>query len=329
MIRRLVIVLLLFVPATRGQEARVRTSLGAGAEIWAGQKVVLAVELLASGYFAGSPFFDLPKVPGVLVLPDAGSPEVSSESVGDAMFTVQRYELAVIARHAGEIAIPPFEVRFDIKRNPLDHDTVPQTVKTPPVAFTAKAPPGSRPGEDILTSADLTVVESWKPEPGKNAMAGDAFVRTITWSASDLPGMAFPPFHAQSTGGIGIYPSEPEVTDSEERGVSHGGRREQVTYLCKTAGHAVIPAWSVRWWNPATKETQLVEFSERTLEIAGLPVGGPPDDQARQHDGREFAVGCLIATVVGSLLWLRRARLARLFQRLLPRHLPPLNPDAR
>src|SRR5215469_7691246 len=45
------------------QPALARTEITSKGDIWVGQRITLAVELLVPGYFAGTPSFDLPNVP--------------------------------------------------------------------------------------------------------------------------------------------------------------------------------------------------------------------------------------------------------------------------
>src|SRR5262245_45871732 len=65
------------------QEAQVRTSIASQEELWVGQRATLVVELLAPGFFSGTPSFDLPNAPGLLIVPPSGSPVVSNETIND------------------------------------------------------------------------------------------------------------------------------------------------------------------------------------------------------------------------------------------------------
>ena len=100
------------------QEPKVRASIGTQGDLWVGQRIALVVELLAPGYFAGAAAFDLPDPPGLLLTPPEGSPVVSSETIDGTSYTVQRHEVAVFARRAGEQTIPPFTVRFNSDATP-------------------------------------------------------------------------------------------------------------------------------------------------------------------------------------------------------------------
>lgn len=310
--------------------SKVQVSWATKGEMWAGQKAVLAVELLAPGYFADAAMFDLPKIPRTLILPPETSPTLSTVEVEGVSYTVQRHELAVFAYQAGQTGIPPFKIRFGIKRNALDHDALAQEVETQAISFETKAVPGSRPGEFLITSADLKVEESWKPEPGKTAKAGDAFVRTLVWSASDVPGMAFPPFTAEPIAGLGIYPAEPIVDDKADRSSVLGQRTDAVTYVCKAGGIASIPALTLRWWDPVAQEMKHADFPARVIDVAAPPV---PEVSRRtkverfvRENGKAIGIGGILLAGLVWGLYRSRVALGKALRRLLPRHLASLNP---
>lgn len=316
--------MLLVVPS-RGADpsSRVALAWATKGEVWAGQKAVLALSLHAPGYFDGAAVFDLPKIPGALVLPPVGSPVLDSETIDGVSYTIQRHELQVFAYTAGKTEIPPFKVRFAIKRQALDHDATPQEVETQSTTLETKAIPGSQPGELIITSADLKVEETWKPQPGKNAKTGDAFVRTLVWTASDVPGMAFPPFQEAPIHGLGIYPAEPLVEDKSDRGDLQGQRTDALTYVCKTGGLVTIPARSVRWWDPVAAEMKHLDFPVLVIDIAAPPVP-PPSLSIRVESfigewGRSIAAGVVALAL---LTW----GLVHLWPKFLPRKLAALNP---
>lgn len=317
---------------SRGDESspQVRMSITAGSEIWVGQKIPVVAELLVPGYFADSPAFRLPQVPGILILPSVGSPVVSSEKIGDITYTVQRHEMAVFARTSGQVTIPSFEIRLAYKHQPLDRDPVEMVVETKEISFNAKQPPGSSADEGIITSSDLTVTESWNSEPKSHAKAGDAYVRTISWAASDVTGMAFPPFDAGHISGLGIYQGDAAVIDTSERGQPHGERTDTITYVCKSGGHFVIPAVTVRWWNPVEMEMKQVNFPARLFDVTVPPA--PPVKFAvrmRRIWQSHWEVVCGSIAGISLLVWViyfSRSSIIRLFKLLRPRRLAPLNP---
>ena len=107
------------------QEVMVRAHLETNTTVWVGQKVTVVVEVLAPGFFSSSPSFDLPDPQGVLLMPPMEHPIVSSETISNTSFTVQRYELTAFPMRAGEQSIPAIPVRFSYKRAPLDTNETP------------------------------------------------------------------------------------------------------------------------------------------------------------------------------------------------------------
>lgn len=328
----LLLLLLLLGGLAEAQQAasKVETSLEKTGPIAVGEMVILHVDLLAPGYFFGAAVFDLPRIPGTLILPPLGSPAVGSREIEGVEYTTQRHELYLFPRKEGDLTVPTFEIRFAIKRSPLDKEEVAQSVKTAPITFKTTLPPGMPPGSSPVSSADLKVEETWKPVPGTKGKLGDAFVRSIRWTASDVPGMAFPPLDPGRIQGLGIYAAEPMISDTSDRGDFHGERMDSVTYVVKSGGHFVIPALKVTWWDPSAKAMKQVDFPERAFDVPIPPV--PPEKFTAKVLRLSREYGVTISLAVGGLLglgmiaWFSRHALARFGRRLLPRHLAPLNP---
>ncbi|QIF05324.1 BatD family protein [Roseimicrobium sp. ORNL1] len=328
--------MLVFAPSQgiRAQEAKVRARMDSQDAAYVGQKLTLVVDLMAPGFFASAASFDLPDPQGLILMPPVGSPVVSSEEVDGVSYTVQRHEVSVLAQRPGESVIPSFTVRFQYKHAPLDKDAVPAEVKTPEVKFTATQPPGTEKLGMVITARNLEVKETWNPDPGKaKSKAGDAFTRTITFTAPDVPGMMFPPFHAAPIDGIGIYPKEPEVQDHSERGSLTGERKDVVTYALQRAGTFTIPAVRFTWWDLDSKSARTVDLPARTLTVApnpAMPALQPSTATAPQAKSisrkAELVIASLFAAlVVFSIPRVRRAvgQFVALFR---PVHLQPLNP---
>jgi BatD DUF11 like domain len=313
------------------QPALARAEITSKGDIWVGQRITLMVQLLVPGYFAGTPSFDLPSVPGMLLVPPSERPVLSSEQIEGASYTAQRHEFLVLARRPGDYEIPAFTIRLKYKHEPLDKVILSQTVQTTPVRFAAKAPPGAEKLAGIISARDLKVVETWHPQPG-HAKAGDAFTRTIIFSASDVPAMAFPPFPTPEVDGLGIYRKDPEVLDHSERGVLLGERRETITYVCERPGHFVVPAARLTWWNLDAKELRTIDFPACVLDVAAnpaVPAAVSAVDQSRPSSAQSQQIALLISLVlivITILLWKMRPLWQPAMAAFRPRHLVPLNP---
>jgi len=162
------------VNSVEAQEANARTQLILKGDPWVGQRVGLVVELLVPGFFSGTPHFDLPSVPGALLVSPSESPVLGSEQIKGVTFTVQRHEFSIFPHKAGEYRIPAFVIRLKFKPSPLDKEVISKTVHSEPVSFTTHFPPGTENLTGLLSAKQLQVTEKWQPLPGK-AKAGDAF----------------------------------------------------------------------------------------------------------------------------------------------------------
>lgn len=326
---RQVILMSAMVHVVMAQEPSARASLATKGDMWVGQRITIAVELLAPGYFASAPSFELPNTPGMLIIPPVGSPIVSSELNNGVDFTVQRHELSVVGHRTGSQEIPSVTVRFRFKRQPLDKDSVPATVKTGPLTFVLKAPPGAEKFNNVISARELAVVEEWKPDT-KQAKVGDTLVRTITYTAPDVPSMLFPPFPAAEIDGLGVYRKSPEVMDESNRGQVQGKRRDVISYVCKRVGAFAIPSTRLTWWDMDAKQLRAIEFPERVLQVAPNPAmagGGATSVPLHRFSARVvLEVGAVLAGAAVGLwaIWRKRNQWMRPFRAV---HLVPLNPS--
>lgn len=327
MIRRLAIALLSMALAGAAQAqqspSRVRATLAARGDVYAGQRVTLVVELLTPGYFASAATFDLPRVSGVLLLPPAERPVVGSETIDGVDFTSQRHELSVIAWRGGAYDIPPFEVRFAMKASPLDKQSQPQSVRMPPLHFVVISPPGAENPGTIISSDDLRFEETWQPALTA-AKPGNAFTRTIAIRAENCPAMALPSVSIPDIDGLAIYASEPEVSDQSDRGVSAGIRRQKFTYVCQRPGRFTIPPMRLTWWSLRDKSLRTAELRGQTIDVAGPAAAQTSAATSHLPTG---SIAAIVAMAM-SIVWIEcRWRPVRRFLSLFsPVRLVPLNP---
>ncbi len=332
--RRLVLIwlfLLLSLHPAAAQSPRIRTSLSAPPNLYTNQRVTLVVELLAPGFFSGAASFDLPDPSGLLLIPPAERPVIGTEQIDGESYTSQRYEIAVFVRRPGAQTIPPFAVRFHYKRNPLDKDALSGSVKTEPIHLDAKLPPGSEKLAGVISARNLSIVEAWNRNPEK-AKVGDAFTRTITFSAPDVPAMAFSPFPSGKIDGLGLYPKPPLILDRSERGETHGERRDVIVYVCQRPGAFLIPAVRMTWWDLDSSTLRTIDLPARKLEVAPNPamiaLSSPLAADRPQRNAAFFGglFAALFAHALAFAAWITRARWLPWLDPLRPVHLAPLNP---
>lgn len=334
----LLLVLLLWgsrsAPCVFAQEPGVRAELSTKPPYYAGRNLTLVIELLAPGYFASAATFDVSDPKGLIIIPPLGSPVVSSESQGDTTYTVQRHELSILVPDAGDKVIPPLTVRFQYKKAPLDKESVPAVVHSPEVKLQTVQPPGTEGLGQIISARGLTVTEQWKPDPASvKPKAGDAFTRTITFTARDMPGMMFPPFPSQKLDGIAIYTKEPEVQDHSERGDLLGKRVDTLTYLLQKPGQFTLPGAKFSWWDLDASELRTIELPPHSIRVAPNPALASANSPLQSATPSEWSTRTRVALSVAAFLAMfcaasRRARqqITAWFRLFRPVRLEPLNP---
>jgi hypothetical protein len=285
--------------------ARVKVELSPKEVAWVGQRVTLAITLFTPDLFAGAPTFALPTVPGAVVLPPVGSPVIGSETIGDVTFTTQRHEFRVYAQRAGVVRIPEFAIRFESNAG-FGQPIIERHVTSEAVSFTAKTPPGAVELRTIIAAHDLRVTDGWQPEP-KAPVVGDAFIRTVTVTGDDVPGMVFPAFRLDEVDGLAAYPKEPVTNDQTERGALTGQRIETITYVCEAEGTATVPDRTLTWFDLDANALKTVNVPGRTFTIARAANSGSTSDSdapapnARSGEWQDFVMIGFVLVLCGIL----------------------------
>ena len=282
----------------------IRTTRATPASVWVGERATIDVELLTPTTFGSAPTFDLPEIPGTLLMTVEDSPVLGTETVDGTGYVTQTRTLAFFAMRAGTFEIPPFAVRFasppSFGAAPVEHK-----LTTQPLRIEARMPPGAEKIAGLISTTEMTAQEHWQPQP-KRVRVGDAFTRTITRRAPDVPGLAFPPLRLDGAPGLAAYPAPPSVHDETERGAFTGTRIDRVTYVCERRGTVRLPAIELPWWNVTSQQLETVTLPGVTIEVAG---GGPT---ARVAPGVRWTVGAVLLALaaVAGLRWRGSVRAA-------------------
>ena len=233
----------------------------------------MIVELLTATTFASAPIFEFPKVPGAILMQTEPRPILGTEEIDGESYTVQRHELSLFVMRPGVTQIPPFTVRFEspprFSEKPIEY-----RLTTPALQVEARMPPGTENLPGLIATRELQVDQTWHPQP-QTAHVGDAFTRTVTLTATDVPGMVFPPLPLAEVEGLTVYAKPPVVQDQVERGDLTGKRIETVTYVCARPGHFTLPALIIPWWDLTNQQLMRVSLPAVTLEVEPGSVQSP------------------------------------------------------
>lgn len=273
----------------------------AAPKAWVGQRATLYIELRAPGSFVGTANFELPQIPGTLLM-KIGNPVVLSRDIEGASWFIQTHEFALFSQKAGVLEVPAFPVTFSRQEGFVGPATEIKA-KTPAATIDIQRPPGSEQIGFLVTTESLEVTETWDTPPGPSK-TGAMFKRTIVQRSQDLPGMALTPAPTTAPDGIKVYPGNAETKDKLERGDFLGERRETITYLLQKSGTLSLPALTYVWWNPKTQTLESKTLPAVTFQVAAPPA--PPSPAAAVAARRTWPWVLTTALVAGLSVWQRR-----------------------
>lgn len=288
--------------------AFIKASVGKTNKLWAGQRVNMYVTLYTTISFSGTPRFSLPKVSGMLMMENEDRPLLGSESIDTVTYVSKRHEFALFPLRPGMVKVPAFDVEFGYRGE--DGKVISQSFHTKELQFTVHKISGVDPEKPVITTTDLQVKDQWTPHPVK-AKVGDAFTRTVTLTAEDIPGMVFPPLNIERIDGLGVYHKQPRVNDQMQRGAFTGRRIETITYVCEKEGKFTLPGMNINWWNPKNEELKEIKLKPVTLEVAANPLletEDPPGAEQQSFGSFSWKPASItmfvLAIAVIGLLWL-------------------------
>jgi hypothetical protein len=290
--------------------AMIKTELQKTEKIWPGQRQIFYVKLYTTTSFAGSTRFELPMVPGMLIMENEDRPLLGTEKIDGVSYIFKQHEIALFPQRAGSLTVPSFTVEFGF--HGPENKVAQQSFTTNELQFIVKKIPGADSQRPVITTTSLHVDDHWHPVPG-TAKVGDAFTRTITMTADDLPGMAFPPLNVRKIEGMGLYTKQPQVADEMQRSEFTGKRIETISYVCEQEGTFTVPEVQIQWWNPKTESLQNIVLEALELKVAANPLlqKEKPVDSKVSGDARFFwkwTVSVLLFSALAgtAFIWQRR-----------------------
>jgi hypothetical protein len=234
-------------------------------DIWAGQQVTLNLDLKTTGYSFSNSHFNLPEVSGAFLMQTDTTTIKRSESIDGQDWQVIRYPLALYPQKAGQLEIPPVNVRFSTSAG-FGSTMKAFEFQTRPLELMVKLPPGVNEGDLVVTTTSFELDHSWQPVSGA-ARTGDAITLTVLRRANDISAMLLPPLPVFRTNGLAAYPQAPEVRDKTNRGELTGERTDIIIWVVEKPGAYEIPGIRFQWWDPASHELKQQIVPGLSLDI--------------------------------------------------------------
>ena len=245
----------------------VRTTLDPKEGAVVGQHIALYVDVLFPGDMPRPPRVAIPDLAGAQVMRFETQATTIRDTIDGTAYVGQRFEFAVFPRRSGPLSIPPATVTL------LDRSgDVTGTIGGQPVQETIVAPEGLDANAVVVATEKLTLEQSWKPDPAVAFHPGDALVRTITRTATDIPALAMRDLAFPAPGGLRVYVDAPVSQDQTDRGTITGKRVDRATYVFEKAGTFELPAVTQPWWNLADKQANSAVGAAATATVVAGPA---------------------------------------------------------
>lgn len=270
------------------------------AQAWVGQRVRLTIEVLGADGWAQITDMPQVEVPGAYVMRTESQGVRLNEMINRTSYTGQRYQLSVYCQRPGRLEIPPLPVTVVVKQWGLDADETPQALATPATSMLCKVPPGAEGIRGLISTTRLEAEQTWSARL-ETAALGDAVTRSVSLSADDVSGMAFPPMRHPEIEGVAVYPGQPSVSDETNRGALSGRREESVTYVFEAPGAVELPDIVLSWWDIENQRLRRIELPGLEVSVEGELAPEPTVEPivVPEERPRNRTVSAVIAIVLG------------------------------
>lgn len=237
-------------------------------------------------------------------------PQLSDPKAGDALVErlgdARRYETqrngrrygvfeqhyAIFPQSSGTLTIesPIFSAQIpDTRRQPVDRDffgsspfgpdvfnsmfqtTRPIQISGQSTEITVKArPPQSNTGA-WLPAEDLTVAESWSPDP-PTFRVGEPVTRTLVLKARGLSGAQLPELPLPTQADLKLYPDRSTAETKADTGGVLGQREQKIAIVPTRAGTFQLPEIHIPWWDTKADAPREAVIPAREITVIGAPA---------------------------------------------------------
>jgi len=309
LIRAVVAVLVIVLTVTGAHAADdviLRTSVQPD-QAWVGQRAMLVIEVLGAEGWAQIKDMGTVELSGAYVMRTESQGVRLSETIGGTSYTGQRYQLSVYCQRPGRLKVPALPVTVSVKQWGATPPETTRELETPATELICRTPPGAENIRGLISTTRLEADQSWSARP-ESAAPGGALTRTVTLSADDVSGMAFPPMQNPEIAGVATYPSQPSVADETNRGSLLGLREGSVTYVFEEPGTVILPDIVLSWWDIGAGRLRRIELPGLEIEVVGVTtIEGNSVEAAAEPtpQPRDFARTVLLIIPIASFgLWL-------------------------
>jgi len=214
---------------------------------------------------------------------DAIVEKMGDDNTYDKRINGRRYKVfekryVIFPQKSGTLTIKPTELqaqyvdnRRALRTKLLDSDPINIEVKPKPALSALQNSPW-------LPAKQMQISEQWPQDPPVFKV-GEPLTRTITVTADGLSSSQLPQINMGEVPDMKLYPDQAVKNDDKTAAGVVGTRQEKIALIPTKAGHYVIPAIEIPWWNTEKGTLEYLKLPKRDIQVL------PAAQTAQQNTG--------------------------------------------
>jgi hypothetical protein len=261
-----------------------------------GQPLIVRLKVLVPTFMPSPPAFPSFEAPNLMVKLNGRATNPTSETIDGETWSgvIRAYTFYPLI--PGTFQLPASNLVV-VYQGDDGVTPVTKTLETPAFSFTAAVPKGAETLDPVILATDLKITQDISAADGP-IKVGDAITRQLEITVEGTSPLFLPPMLVETEAEtLRGYPQDPKVTESFDRGVLSGKRKEQMSYIATQAGTVTLPALRLEWFNLSSNQVETIELDGADFEIEAGP------EAKREADPALILTWVAVLTGAALLIW--------------------------
>jgi hypothetical protein len=250
-------------------ELQIKTWISPDDGLVKGQQILLQVEVSTTQNWQGNLAIEHVEMKDSIILQREKFAVNTVRNEQGKRWLVQVWSLVVYPQRSGSFVLPDFSINLGL----IDADGKISRgdIKAPGLKFVVKKNEGISDDIKWIASPRFSIDDEFD-KPLEDLLPGDAFVRTLKFSAEDLPSMMLPKMVVKDIKGISLYTRPAQLVDKVNRGDYLAQRTEQLTYVMQDSGEFTLPEQVFYWWDTRENSLKEIRLPEYIVKVKRLSL---------------------------------------------------------
>ena len=245
-------------------DLQIKTWINPDSDLVKGQQILLQIEISTTQKWNGPLDIGHVEMEDAIILQREKFSVNSTRNEKGKSWLVQLWTLVIYPQRIGEFTLPNFLINMGL----VDEEGYVSRGDARAKGLSFKVNKNAAVEENIewIASPQFSIEDDFD-KPLEKLLPGDAFLRTVVFSAQDLPAMMLPKMDRNNIAGISLYSQPVELIDKANRGDYWGIRTERLTYVVQESGELYIPEQVFYWWDTDTNSLNEIRLPEYRVQV--------------------------------------------------------------